>query len=684
MGPRACTSSEGSPRVVRALGLALVVVVVGYGASTLPGLRPESGYDPWLDGVLRGAGQLLAAVLATILARRRESWLWRALALSLWLRVAGTLVLVATITEADPVPGALTDLLWLAGSVTVVVALVLRIRERARSLTVLPVMDIVAGAAAVISASLSLLYVPLVDLAAQTGRVVTLLYLLQSAADTLVLVCVVALLASTGFRPTVSRGLLAAGLVALSLADVALRYRVGSGTYEAGTWIAGLSLAGMALVVAAFAVPDDPGPMLSRAPGLWLPVVYVLVATGVMVAAAYGDVPAAALPLAVTALLVEVLRGMRTITLQSRIADRRVSAAEIESWRFQRLAESSSDVVAMLSRHGAVDYLNPAGRRVAGVAASQLATLSVTDLLTEDGGAGWRELQEQLDRQGWVEAELELRGGAEPVPVVVSAFRLGQLDGEERFAVGVIMHDITVRRRAQVEAAGLAAERRELLRRLVLAQEDERTRVAADIHDDSIQVLASLHLRLTLLGERIEQRAPSLHEDVRQVVLTLDRAMDRLRHLMFDLDSPARRGALDTALEQAAGHVLGDSVTWRVHHEVDQPLSEEVRVTVYRIAVEALTNVRRHAAASRVELAVRLEDSDLVLDVVDDGLGAAAEALAPRPGHLGLAAMHDRARASGGTLQVHSTSGGTRVRLELPLDPAADAADDDSVPQPAS
>jgi len=99
--------------------------------------------------------------------------------------------------------------------------------------------------------------------------------------------------------------------------------------------------------------------------------------------------------------------------------------------------------------------------------------------------------------------------------------------------------------------------------------------VAADIHDDSIQVLASLHLRLTLLGERIEQRAPSLHEDVRQVVLTLDRAMDRLRHLMFDLDSPARRGALDTALEQAAGHVLGDSVTWRVHHEVDQRMVEE-------------------------------------------------------------------------------------------------------------
>ena len=138
--------------MVRALGLVLVVVVVCYGASTLPGLRPEVGFDPCLDGVLRCAGQLLAAALATVLARRREDWLWRWLAVSLWLRAAGTLVLVATITEADPVPGALTDLLWLAGSATVVVALLLRIRKRARSLTVLPLMDIVAGAAAVVSA----------------------------------------------------------------------------------------------------------------------------------------------------------------------------------------------------------------------------------------------------------------------------------------------------------------------------------------------------------------------------------------------------------------------------------------------------------------------------------------------------------------------------------------------------
>ena len=310
-----------------------------------------------------------------------------------------------------------------------------------------------------------------------------------------------------------------------------------------------------------------------------------------------------------------------------------------------------------------------------------MPTLSITDLLTDAGKAGWRDLQEVLERRGWAETELELHGDAGPVPVVVSAFRLGQPGGEERFAVGVTMHDITVRRRAQVEAAGLAAERRELLRRLVIAQEDERTRVAADIHDDSIQVLASLHLRLTLLEERIEQRAPSLHEDVRQVVLTLDRAMDRLRHLMFDLDSPARRGPLDTALEQAAGHLLGETVEWRIGYDVPVTLSEEVRVTAYRIAVEAMTNVRRHAAASHVDIELRLAGDTVVLEVVDDGRGADEGELVPRPGHLGLAAMHDRARASGGTLQVRSAPGGTRVRLELPLE-VGDNGDRAWAPQP--
>ncbi len=673
--------------MVRALGLAMVVVVVGYGATTLPGARPGAGFDPWLDGVLFTGGQVLAAVVATSLAwRRRYATLWLLIAASLWLRVLGTMVFVLTVSEPDPVPGVATDVLWLAGSGTLAVALLLRIRDRASSLSVLSVMDIVAGAAAITSASLSILYVALVDLAAETSATVTVLYLMQSVTDVLVLMCVVALLAAVGFRPTLSRGLLGLGLVTVVVADIALRYRVGTGSYQAGAWIAALSLVGMAVIVAGFAAPDDPGPPLTRPPGLWLPMVYVLVATGVMVAAAYSDVPAAALPLAVGALLLEVVRGMRTVRLQSEIAERLVSAAEVESWRFQSLAESSSDLIAMVSADGFVDYLNPAGQRVAG-ATEPDGSLALTDLLTDVGRAGWRTMQEALQGRGWAEGELELGSGSRRVPVAASAFHLRDQEHGTAFDVGVIMRDITERRQAQDQVTSLAADRRELLRRLVLAQEDERTRVAADIHDDSMQVLAALHLRLTLLEEKLEVRDPDLHEDIRQVGRTLENAMERLRHLMFDLDSPARRGALDDALEQAAGHILGKRTTWRLEVQVHLPLSEETRVTVYRIAVEALTNVRRHAAASHVDIDLRLEDKTLVLEVTDDGRGAEEEALRPRPGHLGIAAMHDRARAAGGRLLVSGVDsrGGTRLRVDIPVEgPESAGAENLPDPDPAA
>ncbi len=655
--------------MVRALGLAMVVVAVSYAATTLPGVRSDGGFDPLLDGGLQLVGQLLAAALATALWRRRRlSGLWGVLVVAIWLRVAGTVALV--LTDPGVGPGVVPETLWLASTIAVVAALVVRVRARARRLSVLPIMDSVAGGAAVVSAALSLLYLPLLDVAHERGPAVTALSLAHAVAGTVVVVCIVALLAATGFRPPLARGLLAAGLVAVAVADAALRYRAGSSGFDTDGWSGGLTLVGMALVAAAFAVPDDPGRPLTRPPGLWLPVVYVLVATAVMVAAAYSEVPAAALPLAVVAILIEVARGVRTVSLASEMAERRLSAARVESWRFQSLAESSSDLIAMMSLDGRVEYLNPAGHRIAGIDPGQAAALRLTDLLTPDGLRGWETMQHVLAARGWVQAELELQGRGAQVPVLVSAFHLHDQEGGTQFAVGVLMHDITVRRGAQEEAARLSDERRELLRRLVLAQEEERMRVAADIHDDSVQVLASLALRLSLLEDKLAPRAPELNEDLQQVITVLEHAMQRLRHLMFDLDSPARRGLLDESIEQAAGHILGPGTTWTLDHQVAAELSEETRVTAYRIVVEALTNVRRHAGASQVAIEVWQRDATLLLSVSDDGRGVGPTDLRPRAGHLGVAAMQDRARASGGSLlvtRIHAR-GGTLVRVELPIE----------------
>lgn len=660
--------------MIRALGLAMAAVAVVYVATTLPGARPDPGYDVWLDGVLAVLGQVLAALVVTVIARGRDSPLWTLLALALWLRVAGDVLRVGV---SDPSEHGLAGgVLWLLSTAVVAAGLLIRIAARARSLTVLPVMDIVAGAAAITSVVLSVLFVPLEELAARSGALVTGVSVAHIVADTVVLVCILSLLAARGFRATLSRGLLAAGLTAIALSDLALHHQVGSGDHHGGSWVSGLAVAGMAVVAGAATAPDDPGGPLARPPGVWLPVAYVLIATGVMVTAAYSDVPSAALPLAVAALLVEVVRGTRTVRLQSEIADRRVSAAQVEVYRFQSLTESSSDLVCMVAPDGSLEYLNPAGHLLAGVSPHEVRSLRVTDLFTAASQAQWRDLRDLVERRGWAETELELRGADGEVPVVVSAFHIREDEREGHYSVGVVAHDITVRRRAQDDVARLAAERRELLRHLMLAQEDERTRVAHDIHDDSMQVLATLHLRLQLLDGQLASRAPDLHPDVHAALRALEGAMERLRHLMFDLDSPARREGLVTAVEQAAEHVLDDVVDWRLTHRVERDLSEELRVTAYRIAVEALVNVRRHAAAETVVIDLRAVGDTLAMVITDDGRGLPPGRSRPAPGHLGLAGMHDRARAAGGTVVVEAGAGGrgTRVRVELPIERADDVA----------
>jgi signal transduction histidine kinase len=211
-------------------------------------------------------------------------------------------------------------------------------------------------------------------------------------------------------------------------------------------------------------------------------------------------------------------------------------------------------------------------------------------------------------------------------------------------------------------------ERRRLLADLVAAEDDVRKRVAEDIHDDSIQALAALLLRLEMLESRLEDddlrgRAAEAREAARG-------AVERLRHLMFQLNPPA----LETAGLAAA---LTDYVTeigrvWERDTAVDDELQAEPdpesRVLLYRIAVEAVNNAARHAGGARIEVSLASVDGGVRVCVHDDGPGFDVEAAAvPRPGHLGLKGMRERAETAGGWWRVDSSPGeGTTVEFFVP------------------
>jgi signal transduction histidine kinase len=209
-----------------------------------------------------------------------------------------------------------------------------------------------------------------------------------------------------------------------------------------------------------------------------------------------------------------------------------------------------------------------------------------------------------------------------------------------------------------------ATDRSSLLAHIVEAQEEERQRIATDIHDDSVQVMTAVALRLAT----IRRRAGADHDDpvFRALEHDVRQSIARLRHLMFVLSPPALEAhGIAAALHAFLAQVSEEA---GLDYSLDDTLRTEpdaqVRTIVYRIAQEAVTNICNHAHASRIDIALREGDAGVVVEITDDGLGFDAERVEPSPlGHLGLLAMRERAEQSGGWWTVESQPGsGTTVR----------------------
>lgn len=218
-------------------------------------------------------------------------------------------------------------------------------------------------------------------------------------------------------------------------------------------------------------------------------------------------------------------------------------------------------------------------------------------------------------------------------------------------------------------------QRRELATRLETAQEEERRRIAADIHDDPIQVMSAVDMRLQLLLQHPEQIAA---EELVAIEGDVQDAIDRLRHLLFELRPAALdRDGLGAALEIYVGHTAKET-GWhgavRTELEIEPP--REVGILLYRIAQEAVTNAKKHARATRVSIDVVSAGEGVSMRVTDDGVGfEPADLATPRPGHIGLSTIVERAELAGGWARVTSSiQAGTSVECWLPADVRTDAA----------
>jgi signal transduction histidine kinase len=201
----------------------------------------------------------------------------------------------------------------------------------------------------------------------------------------------------------------------------------------------------------------------------------------------------------------------------------------------------------------------------------------------------------------------------------------------------------------------------------IRAQEAERLRIAADIHDDSIQAMAAAGLRLQQLRKRLSTQAEL--EALDKVEEAFEGAITRLRHLMFNLhpvtlDRSGLAVALRAQLEQIQS---GGSELFELEDHLTSEPPPETRVILYRIAMEALANVRKHAGARLVQVRLENANEGWRVQIDDDGSGFTPADDGPAPGHLGLTAMRERAQIAGGWWKLESQRGaGTSVTFWLP------------------
>lgn len=208
-------------------------------------------------------------------------------------------------------------------------------------------------------------------------------------------------------------------------------------------------------------------------------------------------------------------------------------------------------------------------------------------------------------------------------------------------------------------------EQTELLDDLIVNQERERARIAAGVHDDSLQVITAATLRLQHLRRRL--RDPEDLAILDRLEASLVQAADRLRRLIFDFRPPR----LDEhGLAAAVGDLLDDLAdTHDIAVSVEERMTAEpalpTRMLLYRILQEAVANVGKHAGADRCTVILGEQDGGYLMRVVDDGVGA--ENLHTDPGHLGLLLMRERASLAGGWFRINSIPGrGTTVTFWVP------------------
>jgi PAS domain S-box-containing protein len=350
--------------------------------------------------------------------------------------------------------------------------------------------------------------------------------------------------------------------------------------------------------------------------------------------------------------------GIAAARRQLARAEKRTEASEA---RLAAIVDSAMDAIITVDAGQQIVLFNRAAEQVFRCPREQALGSALERFLPQRFRAAHRAHVEEFGRTGVTSRRMgdvttlwALRADGTEFPIEASISQAG--DAASRFYT-VILRDITLRH--------------ELAARVLEAREDEKTRIARELHDELGQLLTALKMDLGWLRERLAAgsdlaaRAAEMGGLLDRTVHSTRRISSDLRPLMLDdlgladaanwlVDDFAKRSGIECRIEIAGDAALDE-------------LAKPVATTVYRAIQESLTNIARHAAAKSARVAIAIEDGAIRVEVEDDGRGFAPEDLM-KPRSLGLKGMRERIAHLGGSLDIsRAPRGGTRLRLRVPL-----------------
>jgi PAS domain S-box-containing protein len=240
-------------------------------------------------------------------------------------------------------------------------------------------------------------------------------------------------------------------------------------------------------------------------------------------------------------------------------------------------------------------------------------------------------------------------------------------DKGEVIGLTVFVTDTTERKQTEHKLEEYRAQLRGLLAQRESAREEERKLIARDVHDDLGQILTGLKINLAVMGRKYGADSPPLLELIQGSKELMDSAINSVRNISSALRPVELDMGIVTAISWHAGRFSAyTGIPCAVHMDEEIPLDENRAVALFRIVQEALTNIAKHAQASRVSVSLMRDADDYVLKVCDNGSGF--DVNLKKDGSFGLVGMRERVLMLGGTLSINSNAGeGTELVVRFPV-----------------